>query len=88
MCAEVRRALSAVLPSTVTIAGEDISRYLSGEAIHPYSNINIAGKKQDVVSTLTLRVPSSMHYISDTMITVIVTIEPTLSGYLPADDIP
>lgn len=77
-----------VLPSTVTIAGKDISRYLNGETIHPYSSISVSGKKQDVVSTLTLRVPSSMEYISDTMITVIISIEPTMIGMTPTNDVP
>ena len=77
-----------ILPDSVTLAGEDISRYLNGEKVHPYSNINVSGKKQDVVSTLTLRIPNSMEYISDTMITVIVSIDPILSGMLPPDDVP
>ena len=77
-----------VLPSSVTLSGEDLSRYMNGEKIHPYSNINISGKKQDVVSTLTLRVPSSMEYISDTMVTVIIAIDPDPDGMLPSDDVP
>lgn len=75
-----------VKPEYVTLAGADISRYLNGESIHPYSNVNVAGKKQNVISTLTLRVPTSLHYASDTMVTVIVTIEPISSGFSPVDD--
>ncbi|MBE5770332.1 MAG: hypothetical protein E7336_03040 [Clostridiales bacterium] len=75
-----------VKPEYVTLAGADISRYLNGESIHPYSNVNVAGKKQNVISTLTLRVPTSLHYASDTMVTVIVTIEPIRSGFSPVDD--
>lgn len=77
-----------ILPRSITIAGTDISRYLNGEKIYPYGAITITGKKQDVISTMALRTPSSMKYVSDSMVTVIISIEPTLAGVPPETDDP
>lgn len=68
-----------VSPDTVTIAGREvaIAPYLEeGAALYPYEQIDVSRRQSSISTYLALRVPTTMEYVSNTVVQVSVTIEP------------
>ncbi len=68
-----------VKPETVIIAGREIAvaPYLEeGAALYPYEQVDVSRRTASISTYLALRVPTTMEYISNTVVQVNVTIEP------------
>lgn len=74
-----------VTPTSISIAGREtaLAPYLQADAkIFPYEQIDVDGRQQSISTFLALRLPGNMEYVSNSVVQVLVTIEPEGSAAL------